>query len=225
MRAIPMTPFRLMTLPLTAALLLTIAACSKSSDTESAQAPNAEKTTEADHAESGEADHAEGAEAHVEAGEEGEAAEPVKMDEAALEAAGIKLQTLQPSLLSEELRAPGEVVDSAYGTTLITPRVEALVVRRHAKLGDEVRTGAPLVTPRLHSPCVMLNLLGDLWPRGGEPDWAPVLALPGVHLHLYGKAEPRPGRKMGHLTVTAASADRAAAIAREAAALLGLPTW
>ena len=86
-------------------------------------------------------------------------------------------------------------------------------------------TGAPLVTPRLHSPCVMLNLLGDLWPRGGEPDWAPVLALPGVHLHLYGKAEPRPGRKMGHLTVTAASADRAAAIAREAAALLGLPTW
>lgn len=146
MRAIPMTPFRLMTLPLTAALLLTIAACSKSSDTESAQAPNAEKTTEADHAESGEADHAEGAGAHVEAGEEGEAAEPVKMDEAALEAAGIKLQTLQPSLLSEELRAPGEVVDSAYGTTLITPRVEALVVRRHAKLGDEVRTGAPLVT-------------------------------------------------------------------------------
>src|SRR5690606_23430413 len=37
-------------------------------------------------------------------------------------------------------------VDNAYGTTLITPRVEALVVRRHARLGDEVAAGAPLVT-------------------------------------------------------------------------------
>src|SRR3546814_6963546 len=35
-------------------------------------------------------------------------------------AAGIRLQTLQPSSLSEELRAPGEVLDNAYGTTLIT---------------------------------------------------------------------------------------------------------
>lgn len=144
MRTIPMTVFRLMTLPLTAALLLAIAGCSKSPDAESVKEPGAE-SAEADHAESGEADHAEGGEDHAE-GEEGEAAEPVKMDEAALKAAGIQLQTLQPSTLSEELRAPGEVVDSAYGTTLITPRVEALVVRRHAKLGDEVRAGAPLVT-------------------------------------------------------------------------------
>ncbi len=134
-----MTPFRLISLPLTAALLLAIVGCSKSPEAESAKAPVAE----ANHAESGEADHAEGGEEH---GEEGETAGPVKMDEAALKAAGIQLQTLQPSSLSEELRAPGEVVDSAYGTTLITPRVEALVVRRHAKLGDEVRAGAPLAT-------------------------------------------------------------------------------
>jgi 5-(carboxyamino)imidazole ribonucleotide synthase len=85
-------------------------------------------------------------------------------------------------------------------------------------------TGAPLVEPRLHSPCVMLNLLGDLWSRG-EPDWASVLALPGVHLHLYGKAEARPGRKMGHLTVTAASASNADAIAQQVAATLGIEGW
>lgn len=133
-----MTPFRLMFLPLTAALLLATAGCSKSPEGEAGKAATGE-SAEADHAESGEADHAEG-------GEEGETAGPVKMDAAALKAAGIQLQTLQPSSLSEELRAPGEVVDSAYGTTLITPRVEALVVRRHAKLGDEVRAGAPLVT-------------------------------------------------------------------------------
>ena len=91
--------------------------------------------------------------------------------------------------------------------------------------------GLPLVAPRLHSPAVMLNLLGDLWfdadaPAGQaarEPDWAAVLALPGVHLHLYGKAEPRRARKMGHLTVTAASAAEASFTARLVAQRLGLP--
>jgi 5-(carboxyamino)imidazole ribonucleotide synthase len=96
----------------------------------------------------------------------------------------------------------------------------------------QVRTlaGLPLVAPRLHSPAVMLNLLGDLWfaapgaaPRA--PDWSALLALPGLHLHLYGKAEPRPGRKMGHLTVTAVDAATARAVALQAAALLGLPAF
>ena len=95
----------------------------------------------------------------------------------------------------------------------------------------QVRTlaGLPLVAPRLHSPAVMLNLLGDLWfgagPEPRTPDWAAVLALPGVHLHLYGKAEPRRGRKMGHLTVTAADPAAARATALQAAASLGLPAF
>jgi 5-(carboxyamino)imidazole ribonucleotide synthase len=46
-----------------------------------------------------------------------------------------------------------------------------------------------------------------------------------VHLHLYGKAEPRRGRKMGHLTVTAAEPGDARRVACEAAARLGLPTF
>ncbi len=90
-------------------------------------------------------------------------------------------------------------------------------------------TGAPLAAPRLHSPAVMLNLLGDLWFRRGdtavEPPWQAVLALPGVHLHLYGKAEARRGRKMGHLTVTAATAAQARSVALDAAAALGLAPW
>jgi 5-(carboxyamino)imidazole ribonucleotide synthase len=88
-------------------------------------------------------------------------------------------------------------------------------------------TGAPLVAPRAHSAAVMLNLLGELWFGAGEreltPPWAQVLALPGVHLHLYGKTSARPGRKMGHLTVTAASPALARRVALQACALLGLP--
>lgn len=89
--------------------------------------------------------------------------------------------------------------------------------------------GLPLVKPRLHSPTVMLNLLGDLWfdAQGVErsPDWAAVLALPGAHLHLYGKESARPGRKMGHLTLTAATPAAARDVALQAAALLGLPAF
>jgi len=92
----------------------------------------------------------------------------------------------------------------------------------------QVRTlvGAPLVAPRQHSAAVMLNLLGDLWfvqaGQAVEPRWREVLALPGAHLHLYNKIAPRQGRKMGHLTVTAADAGEAGAVALRAAALLGI---
>ena len=91
----------------------------------------------------------------------------------------------------------------------------------------QVRTlaGLPLVTPRQHSPCEMVNLLGELWFEDGqerEPNWPALLALPGMRLHLYGKRQARPGRKMGHLTVTAATPALARERANAAAAVLGL---
>jgi 5-(carboxyamino)imidazole ribonucleotide synthase len=90
--------------------------------------------------------------------------------------------------------------------------------------------GLPLVQPRQHSAAVMLNLLGDLWWRDGgtdpvEPAWDRVLELRGAHLHLYGKVQPRRGRKMGHLTLTAASFAEARGAALEAASRLGLPAF
>jgi 5-(carboxyamino)imidazole ribonucleotide synthase len=80
-------------------------------------------------------------------------------------------------------------------------------------LGSGARTGPP---------AAMANLLGDIW-EGGEPDWAAALALPGVSLHLYGKAAPRPGRKMGHLTATAETAELAALRVRAAREALAQP--
>lgn len=68
--------------------------------------------------------------------------------------------------------------------------------------------GLPLGSTEQPRPAVMLNLLGNLW-QNGEPDWAALLACPGAKLHLYGKADARPGRKMGHVTVTAETVEGA----------------
>jgi 5-(carboxyamino)imidazole ribonucleotide synthase len=79
--------------------------------------------------------------------------------------------------------------------------------------------GLSLGSTELLRPAAMANLLGDLW-AGGEPNWQAAAALPDVKLHLYGKASPRPGRKMGHLTAMAHTAEDAAARVRAARTLL-----
>jgi len=65
----------------------------------------------------------------------------------------------------------------------------------------------------------MANLLGDVW-ANGEPNWSSALADTDVKLHLYGKADAKPGRKMGHLTATAATASEAAISVRTARSIL-----
>jgi 5-(carboxyamino)imidazole ribonucleotide synthase len=89
---------------------------------------------------------------------------------------------------------------------------------------QQLRTacGLPLGGTASNVPSVMWNLLGDIWPDGKEPDWAPILATPGAKLHLYGKNKARPGRKMGHVTFTAATADAALASAEQCRQAFGL---
>jgi 5-(carboxyamino)imidazole ribonucleotide synthase len=72
--------------------------------------------------------------------------------------------------------------------------------------------GLPLGSTELLRPAAMANLLGDLWQKR-EPDWRAAAAFPNVKLHLYGKLEARRGRKMGHLTALAATAEEAARVA------------
>ena len=57
--------------------------------------------------------------------------------------------------------------------------------------------GLPLGSTNTGGASAMINLIGAL------PDTASVLRVPGAHLHLYGKT-PRAGRKLGHVTITAA---------------------
>jgi 5-(carboxyamino)imidazole ribonucleotide synthase len=56
--------------------------------------------------------------------------------------------------------------------------------------------GWPLGSTAARGVSAMVNLIGEL------PDPAAVLAVPGAHLHHYAKS-PRPGRKVGHITITA----------------------
>jgi 5-(carboxyamino)imidazole ribonucleotide synthase len=73
----------------------------------------------------------------------------------------------------------------------------------------------PLGDTRLTVPAAaMVNIVGP--PDGSDPAdrLAEALALvPQAHVHLYGKSA-RPGRKLGHVTVTADTADEALELAR-----------
>ncbi|KAI9663504.1 MAG: phosphoribosylaminoimidazole carboxylase ade2 [Alyxoria varia] len=61
----------------------------------------------------------------------------------------------------------------------------------------------------LDRPAVMLNILGGSTPDSHYAVAERALSIPRASLHLYDKGEARPGRKMGHVTVTAASVNGA----------------
>ena len=77
--------------------------------------------------------------------------------------------------------------------------------------------GLPFGSTTLLRPAAMLNLLGAPGAVGTPAVESVVerLSAPGVHVHWYGKANVRPGRKMGHVTVTAATREEAIRIADE----------
>ncbi|KAK7187361.1 hypothetical protein DPSP01_002489 [Paraphaeosphaeria sporulosa] len=58
---------------------------------------------------------------------------------------------------------------------------------------------------RLREPAIMLNILGGKNPDSHIQVTHKAYASPNASIHLYGKGDARPGRKMGHITVTAPS--------------------
>ncbi|MEQ1794493.1 MAG: 5-(carboxyamino)imidazole ribonucleotide synthase [Nitrospira sp.] len=68
----------------------------------------------------------------------------------------------------------------------------------------------PLGEVRLVSPAAMVNLLGrDVEKVTSSSGCRELLAISGAALHLYGKRAVKSGRKMGHVTFLAGSADEA----------------
>lgn len=70
----------------------------------------------------------------------------------------------------------------------------------------------PTKSLELRQPAIMLNILGGSAPDSHLKIAERALSIPNASIHLYGKGAARPGRKMGHVTVTAPTMDQAEAI-------------
>ena len=92
-----------------------------------------------DHDEDG---HEENGGAHGEHEEEAAA----ELTAAQIDMAGIEITEVRTAAVADTIIAPGEVNLNAYKTTQLTPRIEAQIIERKAKLGEQVTKGQPLVT-------------------------------------------------------------------------------
>lgn len=83
---------------------------------------------------------------HSHAEEEGgeHADEGLKIAPEAMKEAGIVVTPLQPQLVANTVRAPGEVVPNRYRSGVVTPRIPGIVAERLAAAGERVRKGQPL---------------------------------------------------------------------------------
>ncbi len=80
---------------------------------------------------------------HDEHEEEGEA---LVLTESERAEAGVEIGVVERRPLAELLRLPGEVIPNAYLSAKVAPRIAAQVVKRHARLGENVQTGQRMVT-------------------------------------------------------------------------------
>ncbi len=76
----------------------------------------------------------------------GEEASDTELSEAQQAEAGIETLIVKRRTVGERIRAPGEVIRNAYRTEIVSPRIPAQVVRRHARVGERVKKGQKLVT-------------------------------------------------------------------------------
>ncbi len=60
--------------------------------------------------------------------------------------ANIRVAQLTPRHMTQKLYAPGEIQANGYTSYFVSPRVESVIVKRHAILGEHVEKGQPLVS-------------------------------------------------------------------------------
>ena len=78
--------------------------------------------------------------------EHGEEENRVHLNSEQQEIARIVVEALTPKAVPMEIEAPGEIRLNAYASSQVTPRIEAQIVKRYARLGDRVTEGQKLVT-------------------------------------------------------------------------------
>ncbi|VAX02375.1 Probable Co/Zn/Cd efflux system membrane fusion protein [hydrothermal vent metagenome] len=61
-------------------------------------------------------------------------------------AMGILTQAVASQRMADEVIAPSEVMVNRYHTTEVTPRITAQIIRRHARMGEQIKKGQKLVT-------------------------------------------------------------------------------
>ncbi|RLA10930.1 MAG: efflux RND transporter periplasmic adaptor subunit [Gammaproteobacteria bacterium] len=129
-------------------LVLTVLLCSLQASAQTqTTAPGSDQhaaDTHDEHNASANVDH----DNHEEGGHDAEeqAAGVVELTKVSRAMAGIEVTKLTKTLLPEVINAPGEVQLDQYRSAEVTPLVDAVVVKRHARLGDAVVAGQRLVT-------------------------------------------------------------------------------
>ncbi|WP_286260567.1 efflux RND transporter periplasmic adaptor subunit [Pseudoalteromonas apostichopi] len=78
--------------------------------------------------------------------EQAEHANEVSLTEQQQQLANIKIERLVLKKHKQILYAPGEIKANGYASYLVSPRVDSIVVKRHALLGQHVNKGDSLVT-------------------------------------------------------------------------------
>jgi membrane fusion protein, heavy metal efflux system len=78
--------------------------------------------------------------------DEPEEGQELTLSEESLRAAGIRIEMLVPIVLGDVVTGPAEIQSNAYRSSVVTPRMPAIVVERHVRLSDTVEAGDPLVT-------------------------------------------------------------------------------
>ena len=116
----------------------------------------AEHDHDADHEEESEHNHAEKSDHdeesehnHVEtssADQEEHGEGGVTLSAQQMKIAGIQSTVIEPYQVKYSRYAPAEVKANGYTSYLASPRVDSVVLRRHANLGEHVEKGQPLVT-------------------------------------------------------------------------------
>ncbi|CAM4012587.1 MULTISPECIES: efflux RND transporter periplasmic adaptor subunit [Pseudoalteromonas] len=70
----------------------------------------------------------------------------VRLTATQMRLANVQISTLEKRNYKSQLYAPGEIKANGYSSYVLSPRVDSIVVKRHATLGQHIKAGAPLVS-------------------------------------------------------------------------------